>query len=629
MSNNRDNRPELDYYELRKRHEEYKSRARVARTMDAPAEAKEAVEGEAPRASAPAAEVRPAPVEVSEPEAAPVDPLARFVEEDEPYADDADEGASDENPNPFDSFIRFFHGVKDNIAARREGKDADLEDLDDLTDEELAALEADEAFDEVPAAQEGAVDVKDAGEPLPRSARRHAAEAPSFDESALFEEEEERESGFKRFINLFVTRVDDDEVEAEDDEEEAAAPVSRKAKRKRAEDADDEFYNDFIRSVHGESEGGQNMDDMNKPVSESTQQMAESLETSGMSRRERRERAMRLAAEEAARRAEEEAKLAASASEPLFPEETQEAAEKPADVSVDEPTREFKPLNRREKAEVEPSALFAVDEPAEEAPVDDDDDEEDYDEEEEEKPRRGLFGKKRASRYDDDEDDDEDDEDYDEDEDDEDEEDDRPAKRRGLFGRRKRSDEDEDEDDEDDEGDDYDDDEDYDGDDEREDDDYDDEDDYDDDEDYDEYDERDYRGGRRSFGHHVIGVLKSVLGILLALVVIVLGLNFLYSAGHPTIVPKMHELMGDSTAFHLLFFSYDMDQHLSTDAMQPTVEPTVEPSALPTPEATDAVSVPSLDGSAGMDDNPVIDPNPVVGANPVEGDALPAAGSVG
>ena len=48
------------------------------------------------------------------------------------------------------------------------------------------------------------------------------------------------------------------------------------------------------------------MDEMNKTNSDALQELAAELETSGMSRRERRERAMRLAAEEAARKAEQE-----------------------------------------------------------------------------------------------------------------------------------------------------------------------------------------------------------------------------------------------------------------------------------------------------------------------------------
>lgn len=83
--------------------------------------------------------------------------LAQYVEDDEdalPADEDyADEAAPRGQPNPFDSFIRFFHGVKDNLAARREARDAELENMDDLSEEELAALAADEDdaldFDEI------------------------------------------------------------------------------------------------------------------------------------------------------------------------------------------------------------------------------------------------------------------------------------------------------------------------------------------------------------------------------------------------------------------------------------------------------------------------------------------------
>ena len=64
-------------------------------------------------------------------------------------------------------------------------------------------------------------------------------------------------------------------------------------------------------------------------------------------------------------------------------------------------------------------------------------------------------------------------------------------------------------------------------------DDYDDDDDYDDyDDDYeDDYDDDDYDDDRRSFGHYLLGFFKTVFWILLALIIIVVGMNLLHFTG--------------------------------------------------------------------------------------------------
>ena len=250
MSNTRDNGPELDYYELRRRHEEYKNRAR---TVQPSQKAADAVQPERPapnlKPNAPAAEAsarrKAPPVEelpaeelsteqpIEEERSASVDPLARFVDEDEDEIYDEEELEPEEdeaaNPNPFDSFIHFFHGVKDGIARRREAKEAELEDMDDLTDEELAALEGDEAAEDFDPPVQGAPapeaaqphDVEDDGVEFDSAARSDPAEADSLDaaedefgdsDAEEWEPEEEEGAsggGFKKFINLFVTRVDD------------------------------------------------------------------------------------------------------------------------------------------------------------------------------------------------------------------------------------------------------------------------------------------------------------------------------------------------------------------------------------------------------------------------------------
>lgn len=692
MSNNRDNGPELDYYELRRRHEEYKSRARMVQEDAQPEAAeppRERAKPRGPKPQAPAPEPVEEEIPVADEPSAPADPLAQYVEDDEdalPADEDyADEAAPADNPNPFDSFIRFFHGVKDNLAARREARDAELENMDDLSEEELAALAADEDdaldFDEISPAPERksppqpiqprmtepqsdaaeALDIEDPA-PVSRRARRHAQpetdiegapiaedyegdfDEEDFDEEYLDGEEDAPRGGFKKFLSLFVTRIDDEDAEDGMQDAEDAAPTPRKSKRRDAEDADDAFYNEFIRSVHGESKGGQNMDEMNKPVSDNAQQMAEGLETSGMSRRERRERAMRLAAEEAARKAEEEARRAAELPpEPLFVDDVEAPApvsiepEAPAPVSiepeapampvVEEPTREYKPVNVRDVQEAAASGLFDLPEEAVSAPADEDGGaDEDGDDAADGKPRRGLFGKKR-DRYDDD-DEDEDDEDYDDEdeEDDEDEDDDRPA-RRGLFGRRKNR---ADEDDEDEEDDDYDDDEDDDyDDDEDEDDDYDE---YDDEYDDDEYDDDD---APRSIGYHVLGVLKSIAIIVVILALLVVGMNYLYANGTPNLVPALHDMMGDSAAFRLLFPKYTGEPAQALPEPTPAAEVTQAPTQLPEPEAT--AVIPNLDGGAEaapvVETAPVVQSAPVAAADPAQAapaaDAQPAVGAVG
>ena len=609
MSNTRDNGPELDYYELRRRHEQYKSRARKPVQ---PAEAAKPVEATRPVEPTPAEPIETQrPAEQADAPKPPrredrVRPAEDFVPEEafddsaamdeEIPADDEAEFPEDEyeNPNPFDSFIRFFHGVKDNISARRSAKHADEEvELEDALDEDGDPAEEapakrifgrkrpepdfDEAeFDDLDGEAEDIDGVEVDGQPLRSAPVKDGADLDEFDDEEFddgeFEDEAPR-GGFKKFLNLFVTRVDEEDEEADEDEDEAGldfddedAPELNEIPAARPEPA---------RRKPRDIEGGQvEMDDMNKPTIDALQeQMAAELETSGMSRRERRERAMRLAAEEAAKAA-----AAAPAPEAAPVQESapaQEAVpsvfeEKPAapelrEEIVEEPTREFKPVSMRDVAPASDEKLFDLD------------DDEDEEEEEVKKPRRGLFGRKKSRKYEDEDDEDEDDDydddadDYDEDDEDE-EEDERPA-RRGLFGRRKSVD-DEDEDDEDDE-DDYDDDED-----DEDEDDYDDEydeyddDDEDEDDDDDEYDEDEDE--HRSFGHHVIGVLKSILGIIIFLLVVVIVLNFVPAFNG--VVDTLNSKFGDSKAFHFMFPGYIARQTLDVhEEPEVTVEPTIEP----------------------------------------------------
>ena len=589
MSNTRDNGPELDYYELRRRHEQYKSRARKPVQ---PAEAAKPAEASRPVEPTPAE-----PVETQRPAeqaAAPKPPRREdrarpaedFVPEEdfdesaamvnEIPADDEAEFPEEEyeNPNPFDSFIRFFHGVKDNISARRSAKHADEEiDPEDALDENGDPAEEapakrlfgrkrpepdfDEAeFDDLDGEAEDIDGVEVDGQPLRSAPVKDSADLDEFDDEEFDDEEFEDEApkgGFKKFLNLFVTRVDEEDEETDEDEDEAEFDF----------DDEDEFELNAIPMARPEParrkprdiEGGQvEMDDMNKPTIDALQeQMAAELETSGMSRRERRERAMRLAAEEAAKAA-----AAAPAPEAAPVQESapaQEAVpsvfeEKPAapelrEEIVEEPTREFKPVSMRDVAPASDEKLFDLD--------DDEDDEEE--EEEVRKPRRSLFGRKKSRKYEDDEDedddyDDDDEDDYDDDEDDEDE-------------------------------DDYDDDE-Y--------DEYDDDDEDEDEDDENEYDEDEDE--HRSFGHHVIGVLKSILGIIIFLLVVVIVLNFVPAFNG--VVDTLNSKFGDSKAFHFMFPGYIARQ---------TLESYQEPEATPEPVATiEPIDVTDVNASSVLPD---------------------------
>ncbi len=645
MSNRQDIEPSLDFYELRRRHEAYKNSKRQTRIepdADAPVESSE--DARIPAEPRPLYEEK-TPAEAKPAETDPEDAMipgdsARLMVEDfadgeaapqddgEDGEDGEDAGKTADNPNPFDSFLRAFKGIRGRLGKRfgrggtddddaDDDEDADYEDdadygEDDADDRERYEALSDEMPEDEPARIAPAprqqvvgteqADVEDVLESAP--ARRGIAPVVSDgdvpeadggiddgeedDEDDEDEEERpERGGGFKRFLRLFVVPVDDEERDVDDaddededyddeddgDDEDEDAPRPRRGlfrRRARADvDEDDEDDEDDGSDVNAapekepaqeaaqeagvaeDIEGGPDMSDLNNVNAELTNELAAELGTPGMSRRERRELALRQAAQKAAEGMNDEAqkqageaaqavqaveqkveaaqeKAEAVAEKALEPDAVADVAEgivgvqrakDEYDAILDEPTREYKAVSKQSYNEfMEPQK-------------DDDEDDEDEDEEEEEKPRRGLFGRRRRKDEEEDEDDDYDDEDDDEEEDEEEEE--RP--RRGLFGRRRRKeeeDEDEDEDDEDDEDDDdYDEDDD---DDEEEkpsrrrrrgyDDEYD-EDDYDDD-DYDDYDDYDDDDGS-SFGHVLLGILKGFLTAVMLLLFVVVVLNVL------------------------------------------------------------------------------------------------------
>lgn len=627
MSNHRDNSPELDYFELRRRHEQYKSRERMERSADqAPAE-------KPLRAAAPVEaedEAHPIQPEIQKPadafEEAIEEGYEDFENEDFEAADAADQALADD-ANPFGSFIHFFHGVKDNLSARRASKleaDEPADSIEDLPDESPADLAKDEGIE---------TGFEDEGDDF------------IDDEYEDLEDLPEKQSGFKKFVGLFVQRVEDDEDtsdadEAEDFEgddfdfenDEAFEEVDMPEKKSRfsifgkkhARGNDEDFEPD-----EGEAfaeDAAEDLPAAPKAVEAASQPKAEEnpQPSSSMTRRERRELAMRLAAEEAARKAAEENKadlpaveekeapvdMAAFENAPASDILVETTAEDSSEnIAADEPTREFKPISARDLQEAAEKDLFDLDA---------DENEDEDDEFEEKKHRFSLFGKKRTRVKDDADDEDDDDEFADEDDDefedadDEDEEFEEKKHRFSLFGKKRarieydENDDDEFDDEDEDEDDEFEEDEIADEYDEDEDDEYDEFDDEDDDEDYDdeydededEYDEDDE--SRRSFGHHLLGVIKVILGIAAALLVLMIAMNFhYYATGSNVVISFAHDVLGDSAAFEMLCPSYSMRQNLviaepaveTTDAA--VVESTPAPTALPEPEAT--AVVPNLD----------------------------------
>lgn len=611
MSWKRDDSPSLDYFELRRRHEEYKNSQRQAEAADRasrpdPSEAEEdwdetvdAQDGLPDGGSDVYADDEDA---YGEPDGAwadgsePGDDAPPYDPEEDDYLEDFDEAEppEDDASNPFGGILRAFHRIGGRLSRRGGAPEAE--------DEAPAGAER-PARRPRPAEDEGeygddagAVDVFDEDDPFNRPEA-----APEGDEETFGGEgdgyadaddaapEEESVSGFKKFLRLFVVPVDPSEDEGEDEDEdepygdgedeedwsvsgpeaddegaetpqwllagqeeleeiEALDTVSRRDRRMQNQPDETEAPADL--------EGGLDMSDLNRVNPELTEELAQDLETTTLSRRERRERALRLAAEKAAREAAQEADAVAKelsanpepVAEPvveepapvqeLFPEAPLEAdsvedvaegiVEIPQDdqaveVALDDrPTREFKPVK---------------------GVVSEEEDEDE--EEEEEKPRRGLFGLfgRRSARSRDEEEEEEEAEDEEdeeeapaepdaEDEDEEDEEEEEERKpRRGLFSRLPARREMEDEEEEEEEDEDEEEDEEevaprrrrrarFDEDEEDEEEDYDDYD--DDDEDYDEEDDADV-----SVGHVILGILKGFLTAVLLLLVLVIVLNVL------------------------------------------------------------------------------------------------------
>ena len=524
MANN-GNGSGVDYYELRRKHQEYKKNAGRGQEEDESTPPPPPEDAPFVRPAVPAESVREKSFLAED---APEDTHVAFAADEEDYPDDE---TDDSGSNPFHSFILTFNKLRDRFAARRGARDDEgLDDADDdYGDEEPReekrapfrflkrhAEEADEPeesfgdkrFDEaaarpaeaaMPAAKvsapkkEAAMSVApvaldvpeeesipEAEEiPVPRVMDEDEYEGPGAEDE---EDDAPRESGFKRFLHLFIVREDridepDGEDESHFDEPEIDDVVEE-------QEYDDSL---FTRPrEHGASEEEQDpMGEQENNQDNLTDLMADGLDDGTLSRRERR----------LLRERQEALKQAAE------PEATKAA--------IDEPTREYKPVSRPQAFEPAPepvASLFEKSEPPRKAAR-----HEEADEDAEEPKSR-----KRGRRTDD----------FDDDDDDE------PKSRK--RGRR------------DDDFDDYDDEEPKSRKRGRRDDDYDD---YDDeepksrkrgrrDDDYDDYDDEPRRGRRYdddydddddyapSFGHYVLGFFKVLIAVVLVLAVALFGLYF-------------------------------------------------------------------------------------------------------
>ena len=332
MNRNPNNAPEMDYYELRRRHEEYKARSsapirpRVEPKAASPAEDIENAQLAQPE---PAAEVRAV-------EAAPEADRSFEAEIEAEERENARprDGRADASENPFASFLQFASRMKGKIRPHRgdHPKDDDdlYEDIDfdqdlDADPAEPAARSADfsdDSFDPEAAPQAGDIADAEPAEPI----RTRASIAPPadadygdeayddenydeyadepYDDDAGYDDADSADAphGFKKFLNLFITRVDpDEEMDDEpyddgylDDYEDEYAD---EADEFDAEADDSEEFGAYYREtnaargegVPSDIEGGhRNMDDMNNYTSEHIHQMAEGLENSGMTRRDRK-----------------------------------------------------------------------------------------------------------------------------------------------------------------------------------------------------------------------------------------------------------------------------------------------------------------------------------------------------
>ena len=200
MNNNRNNGPELDYYELRRRHEQYKSRNRAPQQAEPALEEAMQPEMEQPLRQEPetmerkprrlfTAKAKPAPAPAPEAEKmddpALDDELMDELMDEMDGMEDPEAGAEEdaslyENPNPFGSFISAFHSVK-NTLSKRGRKGAGRRNAQDDFEDDFD-LDFDEDFDAGDFIEDDATPAPEA--PVKRRAERRAERAEAETEAA-------------------------------------------------------------------------------------------------------------------------------------------------------------------------------------------------------------------------------------------------------------------------------------------------------------------------------------------------------------------------------------------------------------------------------------------------------------
>ena len=154
MSNKWENEPSLDYFELRRRHEEYKNSQRLAKEPSQP---------EAEPAHAGSDDAVDAPQEIAE----DVREVSETLDDIDLDAGEEDVEAVNENPNPFDSFISAFHGLRSRFGKRRgaredeEDGDGDYDEAEDLPEDDGEDRPEAPAARSVPEGGGEALDVED------------------------------------------------------------------------------------------------------------------------------------------------------------------------------------------------------------------------------------------------------------------------------------------------------------------------------------------------------------------------------------------------------------------------------------------------------------------------------------
>lgn len=606
---NKANGPSIDYYELRRRHDEYKKTQEEARRRDE-AQAEPAAPAAPEAANAPVNAVNEVPSENTVPAAqtaqdipvhnvpaqdvpaqdVPADPVKEAsapVSAESDGADvDGDFDGGNPGGNPFAFAMKAYIKLKDRIASRRAEDNLPLDDSDDGYDDELIDEPAEEkgghfrflrrhrdveTFEEDESGAEGestdGADYHDAPEsyadsgafpPMdaePAATKTPNDAAPVFDAEDIPDEQPQTKAPAFTFEDDSVGDGAAESGQYEDDyEDEDDTPRSSALKK---------FISLFI--VREDGADVYDEDDIDIEDVESAAEPVKGFDDSIFikPRNYPDNEEVVLAMDEQEKKARDMSELMAegidentmSRRERREMRERQAAAAKTIDGAddastiPDEPTREYTIVSRPGARTDEVSFFDDSDAPSSAAKSTADEYDEDEDEYEEEKPaRKSWFGRSKSKDDDYDDDFDEDDDDYDDDYDDDDE----PVKKKRKARSRR---------------DDYDD------------DDYDDyDDDYDDDDD------------SPSAGHYVLGVIKVIIAIVLIAVIAVFGLYFADQAldgGVPA-----YDWLREKVPFLDSVLPVEDEPAIAPEI---TAEPTVEPAEDAAPTAEPAPAEPTAE----------------------------------